>query len=138
MASFLCAIHCAGTGLALGLLSSLGLAFLTSKWVEVVFFTLAIGMGFWAAFRGWKSHRTSWPIGLLALGMGCLLVSHFVLGHSHAPPGSGHAHSRPWESALLSALGGLILVGFHLANARLMARQCRLATPRSPLGSMPV
>jgi hypothetical protein len=114
-ASAACAVHCVLTGLALGLMSVMGVGFLGSPPVEIAFFATAVGVGSWALVHGIRRHHSYWPALVFALGMVCLLVSHFIVAHESL------------AGSLISAFGGLCLVGFHLLNQRL-GHPCQTCT----------
>lgn len=112
-ASAICAVHCVLTGLALGLLSVVGLDFIGSPITEAFFFFTTVGVGTAAVIHGIRRHHSVLPATIFASGLFCLLVSHFVFGHSHA----GEAPSI--GGTIFSVLGGFSLVGFHILNRRL-------------------
>jgi len=115
-ASAICAVHCVISGLALGLLSVVGLGFIGSPITEAAFYTTAIVVGSWALMHGMRKHRSFLPAIIFGTGMVCLFVSHFVFGHGRA----GHPSIG---GTILSVVGGLSLVSFHLVNQRL-ANKC--------------
>jgi hypothetical protein len=115
-ASAICAVHCVITGLALGLLSVVGLDFIGSPAAEAGFFLTAVGVGSWALVHGMRQHRSVLPAAIFVAGMGCLLVSHFVFGHGQA----GH---ETLGGTLFSVFGGVSLVSFHFLNRRFL-RTC--------------
>lgn len=106
-ASAICAVHCVLTGVALGLLSVLGLDFIGSPVTEAMFFLTAVVVGSWALIHGMRKHRSAVPGSVFVIGMGCLLVSHFAFGHGTA------------GGTIFSVLGGLSLLAFHWLNRRL-------------------
>jgi hypothetical protein len=114
-ASAICAVHCLLTGLALGLLSVAGLKFLASTGAEAAFVLMAFTLGVIAVWHGVRRHRSWIPAAIFIGGLLFILVSHFGFGHTH----DGRHHPM---STLLSVLGGLALVGFHVTNHRLKAR----------------
>jgi hypothetical protein len=106
-ASALCAVHCALTGVALGLLSVVGLGFLGSHVAEGVFISVAVVLGTVAIVHGLRKHGSIVPALIFVLGLGFITVSHFAF-HHHGPMGT-----------LFSVLGGLSLVAFHIVNLRM-------------------
>lgn len=108
-ASTLCAVHCLLTALALGLASMGWLGFLGHPVLEAAFLGVAVAVGLAAAIHGLKRHGSFRPALLFLLGLTLILVAHFGFGHE------GHTI----VSGILSALGGLSLVLFHLVNQRL-------------------
>lgn len=119
IAGTICAVHCLLTGLALGLLSVVGLEFLGSPTSEAFFVGSAVVLGVWAIIHGIRRHHSYKPSLIFVFAMGCILASHFVFGHHHGHDGA-HAHST--GSTFLSVLGGLSLVAFHVTNQRLAHR----------------
>ncbi len=115
-ASAICAVHCVLTGVAIGLLSVLGLDFIGSPIAEGAFYATAMTVGTWAFIHGLKKHRSMWPGTVFFVGMICLLVSHLVFGHGTP----GH---ETVGGTVFSVLGGLSLVCFHVLNQR-MAHRC--------------
>lgn len=112
VASFLCAVHCALSGLAVSVLPLIGLSFLHEPWVEVTFYGTAVLLGVWAAVRGWRLHKSVWPAVCFAFGLGLVAYAHWGMPHEEGSPLEAVGHG-------LSAIGGIVLVGFHILNARL-------------------
>jgi hypothetical protein len=119
VAGAICAVHCALAGLAFGALTSSGLGFVASSEWDVAFVGIAVVVGSLAAASGWRRHRSWKPAALFAAGLGLLLIAKFGMPHEH---GAGVAraidHLVP---TVLSVIGGIGLVGFHVLNARLRA-----------------
>lgn len=121
-ASFACAVHCFLSSIALGVMSVVGLGFLGSPTVDVVFIVLAVSIGSFAVWSGYTKHKSWLPGGLFLTGLTMVIVSHFVLGHTHL---EAHPHARTAVdvfSDCLAVLGGLTLVSFHFVNSRLIRR----------------
>ncbi len=117
-ASFACAIHCLITSVALGLLSVVGLGFFGSPAVDVLFIVFAVSVGAFAVWSGYRKHNSLLPAILFLTGLSMVVVSHFILGHSHL---GAPAQARDWVdmgSDALAVVGGLTLVAFHFVNAR--------------------
>ncbi|RYG26755.1 MerC domain-containing protein [bacterium] len=117
MASTICAVHCLITGIALGLLSVLGLGFLGSETAEYTFLAVTVTIGVLAVWHGRKKHHSTLPAVFFVLGLGCWLVSHFVFGHGH---GAGERSNL--GGTAFAVLGGLLIVAFHVLNQRLAHR----------------
>jgi hypothetical protein len=117
MASTICAVHCLLTGVALGLLSVLGLGFLGSLAAEYAFLAVAITIGAFAVWHGHKKHHSIVPALFFVVGLSCWLISHFVFGHGHEAGG----HTNPFGTTF-AVLGGLFIVSFHVINQRLAHR----------------
>lgn len=118
VASLICAVHCLLVGVALSVLSVLGLGFLGNPTAELTFFSVAIVVGGLAVYAGYRHHRSKVPAIFFGLGVTLVAVSHFVLGK--------HDHSAAQDSlatTLLSVCGGFLLVLFHVLNTR-MSRRC--------------
>ncbi len=103
IASTICAIHCAITGILVSVLSVLGFAFLRSPVLEWGFLGFALLFGMWAAVRGYQRHKQAVPLLVFVMGIGLLIGSHLVVP--------------------LSA-GGISLIVFHAMNKQAMNR-CR-------------
>lgn len=114
-ASAICAVHCLITGVALGLLSIVGLGFLGSPEAELGFFLTTVTIGTIALVHGVRRHHSAVPALVFITGLGALLASHFVFGHHHdEAPSIG--------ATILNVVGGLSLVAFHVLNQRLQHR----------------
>jgi MerC mercury resistance protein len=109
IASTVCAIHCAVTGIAVSVLSLVGFRYLQSPFLEWVLLGLALLFGSWAAARGYGIHKQRVPIVIFGLGLLLLFGSHLVW------PGHGTDNSKGF-SELFSVIGGVCLVGFHYLN----------------------
>ena len=108
-ASTLCAVHCAITGVAFGLLSVGWLAFLHNPWLEGSFLGIALVVGVLAAWHGHRKHGSLRPAGIFVLGLTLIVVGHFAFAN----------HEESMLSALMSAGGGMCLVFFHILNQRM-------------------
>jgi len=106
IASSLCAIHCVLSGVAVSLLTSLGASFIASKSVENLFLLSAAIFGIWAVITGYKKHFSTLPGIIFVLGVGLLAFSHFG--------------THNW---VLSTVGGIVLVSFHIYNHFLGTKQ---------------
>jgi len=118
VASMVCAVHCLLVGVALSVLSVLGLGFLGSRTAEMVFFSVAIFVGGLAVYAGFRHHKSYVPAIVFACGIVLVAISHFFLRN--------HNHQAAQEDPLttvLSVCGGLCLVAFHVVNTRL-SRAC--------------
>lgn len=116
-ASAICAVHCLLTGVALGLLSVIGLGFIGSVPAEIGFISVAVLIGSWAIVHGIRKHHSYIPALIFVLGLTCIAISHFALPHEHSanePMTPAHL-----ASTVFAVLGGLCLVSFHLVNFRL-------------------
>lgn len=118
-ASAICAVHCLLTGVALGLLSFVGLGFLGNTWVDYLFIGVAVSVGSFAVFHGITHHKSYVPASFFVLGILAVLWGHFGFGHSHE-----QGVINPY-STVVSVFGGICLVMFHFLNWRLQkARRC--------------
>ncbi len=111
-ASTLCAVHCALTGLAFGLLSVGWLAFLHNPWLEWTFLLVALVIGAFAVQHGRSKHGSWKPASIFVLGLTLIVVGHFAFAN----------HDQSMLSSLMSAGGGVCLVAFHITNQRM--RRC--------------
>ena len=111
-ASAACAVHCLVTGIALGVLSVLGLGFIGSTTTDIAFLTITLSVASIAIFTGYRRHRSMIPASIFMLGVTAILLSHFAFGKI------GESH-EPILVTLLSVGGGCCLVAFHVVNLRL-------------------
>jgi hypothetical protein len=109
IASMVCAVHCAITGIAVSVLSIVGFTYLQSPILEWGFLGMALVFGSWAAWRGYSIHKSPAPIFVFALGFILLAGSHIVEPRHPSGGSSGFAE-------LFSVIGGICLVGFHYLN----------------------
>ncbi len=116
IASTICAIHCAITGIAVSVLSIVGFTYLQSPILEWGFLGFALLFGGWAAVRGFSRHRSWTPIAIFVAGFVLLAGSHLVTQRRADGVPTG-------LSELFSVLGGVCLVGFHYIN-RLHMKSC--------------
>lgn len=123
VASFLCAVHCFFTSVALGFLSVIGLGFFGSIWTDIAFFGVAILIGSFAIVSGYRRHHSKLPALIFASALVMVVLGHFVFGHDHS---SHEGEALHLLTSILSVGGGLTLVTFHFVNARLI-RQRKLA-----------
>ncbi|CAN5535626.1 hypothetical protein BH11ARM2_BH11ARM2_31520 [soil metagenome] len=100
-----CAIHCAITGVALGVLSVVGLDFLGSETSEFFFIGITFCLGVWALVHGVRKHRSWVPAIVFISALTCIVGAHLV-SHQSVP------------GVILSVVGGLGLVSFHILNQR--------------------
>jgi len=112
-ASGICAVHCLITGIALGVLSVMGLSWFGSVTTDIVFLSVTLSIASLAIFTGIRRHRSLIPAALFVLGVVAIIVSHFVLPHEHGSKGESIA------TTVLSVGGGCCLVAFHLVNQRM-------------------
>ena len=115
-ASAICAVHCILTGVALGLLSSLGLGFVGNIWVDVGFLGIAIVVGAWAMIHGVRKHGSFVPALFYVTGLVAIVSAHYS-EFTHGFPIHEHQHSP--AATWLSVLGGSCFVLFHILNLRL-------------------
>jgi membrane-bound ClpP family serine protease len=127
-ASAACAVHCLLTGVAMSLLSVLGLGFFGSIWTDLAFLMIASVVGFMAIRQGYRHHLSYWPGAIFVLGMAAMVVSHFALGHEHGHGATHNPHSLEVASTAIAVSGGLMLVTFHVVNAVLIRRRRRAAS----------
>ncbi len=130
-ASTICAVHCLLTGVALGMLSVIGLGFLGSVTSEILFIVVAVSVGVFAVVHGIRKHRSYIPSLFFVFGLVCIVLKFAAFKHTHDPAHAGHTHgpaSDGWISTALAVLGGLSLVAFHVMNLR-MTRKCGCSQP---------
>ena len=112
-ASGICAVHCLLTGIALGVLSVMGLSWFGSMTTDIVFLTVTLSIASLAIFTGIRRHRSLIPAGLFVMGVKAIVVSHFVLPHGSTEKSEGIL------TTVLSVGGGCCLVAFHFVNLRM-------------------
>ncbi|MBX3119396.1 MAG: MerC domain-containing protein [Fimbriimonadaceae bacterium] len=122
-ASGLCAVHCLLTGIALGLLSVVGLGFMANPWVEYGFIGTAIVVGIAAIVHGRRHHGSIVPAIIFVAGIALIAISHFVFGHGHQAA-IHKAHSSTLWATLTAVGGGTCLVLFHVVNQWMRHRSC--------------
>ena len=110
-ASAACAVHCLLTGIAFSVLSVTGLSFLGSEAAEISFFSVAMVVGSFAIYSGFKKHRSCIPAAIFCFAIMVLILAHAV-----------PAIKASLLGTVLAVSGGLILVAFHLVNHRLPKR----------------
>jgi hypothetical protein len=115
-AGAICAVHCVLTGLALGLLSVVGLGFLANPAVEASFLSIAVILGLWALWHGVSRHHSWAPALVFVAGLGFIAAAHFLFGR-------GLHEGDPWAVAC-AALGGLLIGAFQLVNLKMQHRGC--------------
>jgi hypothetical protein len=151
VASIGCAIHCAAMPMAIAYLPGLGLSWLAGemfhRWMVVVCFVLAAA-AFWP---GWRKHGSLAPAAAGAVGLGVLCFAAFGIEadccaatttasesveaaddccmHCQSAPQQSRTPPQPislagGSAALLTPLGGLLLIVGHLTNHRKSCR-CR-------------
>lgn len=113
-ASAICAVHCALTGAALGLLSVAGLSFLREPWVEALFLLSTVVLGVWAIRHGLSRHGSWVPSMFFVAGLGLVVAKHFLLGD----------HEESAAGIWTSLAGAGLLVTFFVLNARLPHKSC--------------
>ena len=115
-ASAFCAVHCLLTGVALGLLSSLGMGFFDHPVVDALFLIVAAVVGGFALVHGARHHRSFVPALFFVVGLAAFGASHAI---EHMSPKLLAART------VLNVAGGMCLVLFHVFNLRLQrARHC--------------
>lgn len=136
-ASAVCAVHCVLTGIALGLLSSLGLGFFGNIWVDVAFVGTAVVVGGLALWHGIKRHGSPIPALFYVGGLISLIVAHFK-DFSHGwPVHTEHQHGP--VTTILSIVGGACFVLFHILNLRLQhnhTSNCSCTIAAKPEGTL--
>ena len=117
-ASAACAVHCLLSGVALGVLSILGLGFIGSTTTDIVFMTVTLSIASLAIISGFRKHKSWTPAVIFFAGVVSILMSHLVLDHE------SKTMIMRGVTTLLAVSGGLLLVSFHVVNLRLQ-RSCQ-------------
>ena len=105
------------------MLSSIGFGFFGSIWVDIGFVGIAILVGGWALYHGVKRHGSYIPASFYVAGLVALLVAHFD-DFTRMPTKAEHVHGP--LTTILSVVGGLCFVMFHLMNMRMQHRLLHL------------
>ena len=117
-ASAVCAIHCLLSGLALGVLSVVGMGFIGSTTTDIIFLTVTLSVASLAIITGIRRHGSWRPALIFLAGVISIVISHFVLDHE-----SKDVMTR-MMTTFFAVAGGVLLVSFHVLNLRLQ-QQCR-------------
>jgi hypothetical protein len=125
LASTLCAVHCAGTGLLVSVAPYLVPRWAQTPAIEFGLLGVSVALGAWTAVRGFRRHRSPLPAVLLIAGLGLaaagMAMAHGIVGSAH-PHGlfdsHGHVHAS-FGSGAASLAGGGLLVAFFVVNARM-------------------
>ncbi len=117
-ASAACAIHCLLSGLALGVLSVVGMGFIGSTTTDIIFLTVTLSVASLAIITGIRRHGSWRPALIFLAGVISIVISHFVLDHE-----SKDVMTR-MMTTFFAVAGGVLLVSFHVLNLRLQ-QQCR-------------
>jgi hypothetical protein len=120
-ASAICAVHCLITGIALGLLSVVGIGFIGSVQADVTFLGIAVLVATIAIVHGIRKHHSYKPALIFVTGMVSIVLGHFVFRHVHT--GNPAMDLDRVLSTIFSVLGGLCFVAFHVVNQR-MQKSC--------------
>jgi hypothetical protein len=107
-----CAIHCLISALLVGASGIGALGPLFSSTTETIFLVLAVGSAVLAGMSGFRSHRSWRLVAIMSVGL-LLLTTARVL---HGFPSVPHV-----IAPLISILGAVCLVAFHIQNRRLLA-----------------
>lgn len=132
-AASICAVHCVLTGVAMGLVSVLGLGFIANPTIEQTFIALAVGFGVLALWSGFKKHQSWVPAALFGGGLVALAIKNTIFACTHeVAPGQPHHHSHEPGAVISAVVAGALLVGFHVLNLRLSHR-CACPACRAPI-----
>lgn len=118
-ASAACAVHCILTGVAVGLLSVVGIGFVASPATELAFVLTICILGTLAVVQGYRKHRSLLPMSLYVGGLFFVVFGHFLTGD--------HSHSNA-ATTLVAVTGGLLMMTFHVVNLR-MQHRCSVCHP---------
>ena len=110
-ASGACAVHCAVCSLLPGMLVALGLGALLSHEAEWALTLAAIAFASVALLHGWREHRSTWILPVLAIGIVGLLASRALEEASVHEIGTG-----------VGVAAGIALVVGHVSNLRALRR----------------
>lgn len=126
----MCAVHCVLTGFAVGILSAFGLNFVGSVAAEMALLATAMLVGSFAAYRGFRQHRSWIPVSLFLTALSVITIRHLFFHHVESVGGVTH-HDHSLVGTVLSILGGCMLIAFHLVNSRKI-HACTCTTCCSP------
>lgn len=125
LAGLACAVHCILVGLAIGAISVIGIELLHNRWTDWAFLGASVLIGIMAAWAGHRRHGSWLPSFLFALGVLLIAIGHYGFGDLHWNVALGWLES-PVSSVgaerVLTVLGGLTLVAYHVVNTRLPHR----------------
>ncbi|MFQ3587479.1 MAG: MerC domain-containing protein [Fimbriimonadaceae bacterium] len=122
-AASVCAVHCVLTGVAMGVVSVLGLGFLADPTIERTFIALAVGFGAVALWSGFKKHESWVPAAIFGGGLVALAVKNTIFACPHeAVAGQAHVHEHGPGAVISAVVAGVLLVSFHALNIRLSHR----------------
>jgi len=107
LASLLCAVHCAASALAMGLLTTLGAAGLLDPRVETTFLFMAVAFGLLSFLPAFRRHRSVAPLLWFAFGLALLL-------------GLRPAMPEGWPEAAVVVVGAVMVIRAHWHNTRLL------------------
>lgn len=99
-----CAVHCALTPVALAFLPALGSWMVAGEAWHVGFLCFLTVLAMGTTALGWRRHRRFYAWAFLLPGLGALWAGHGLL---------------PAHEAVLTAVGGTLVVCAHLVNLRL-------------------
>lgn len=120
-ASLVCAVHCTGVALVLGLVPALGI--IEQPWIDWLFLAVSTLLGVLALVPGYRQHRHPMPLVLFTGGISILLATRLL-----------HLPSSAMELSIV-LLAAAALVAAHWRN-RDELRACRCSahtTAASPL-----
>lgn len=111
-ASSMCIAHCVLMPLAIALLPAVGLSFLAGEEIHRFLVLGMIGIAALSFGLGYPMHHRKPVLGLMATGLGLLLLAVFSDGHL----------SEIWETGF-TIVGGMVMVSAHWLN-RSFCRSC--------------
>ena len=108
--SLVCAVHCAGVGVLLGIAPAFDV--IAQPWVDWLFLGASTLVGLFALVPGYRRHRHSLPLALFIGGITALFVTRLL-----------RVPSSPLELSIVLAAASA-LIAAHWANRREL-RACR-------------
>lgn len=116
LASSACAVHCVLNGIVFGILVPTS-TLISDPRLELGFFFAAVLLGGWAAVRGFLIHHRAW-LWIVFLGGLVLIGGKHFMNPAELAQAHNHAHSHSSGAWVGSAVGGILLVVFHILNSR--------------------
>jgi len=123
LAGLACAVHCVLVSVAIGAISVVGIELLHSRWTDWAFVGVSLLVGIFAAWAGHRRHGSWLPATLFVFGVLLIVIGHYGFGDLHWGAAIQWL-DNPWLGVerVLTVLGGLTLVAYHLVNSRLPGR----------------
>jgi len=117
IASGICAVHCLSMPALAAVVSATEYAAIHNPYIDVAFLLIALIVGPITIWQGYRRHHSAAPAIVFAVGF--LLVAFGIASHM-----IHHDDPQPHSHLSWTAVGGLVLVMYHLFNAKLTRKAC--------------